>query len=249
MLNGKVALVTGGSRGIGRSIALELVKAGAAVVISYSKDETGANDTLRLIKELGGFGKSILGDVSIYKDAAHMIDYTVKSFGRIDILINNAGISHVGLFMDMKEQQWNNLLDVDLKGVINCSHYALQYMARQKKGNIINISSIWGNSGASCETIYSAAKGAVNSFTKALAKEMAPSNIRVNAIAPGVINTEMNNWLSKEEKDELIKEIPLERFGNGEDIGKLAVFLASEASNYITGQIITVDGGLLWYYN
>lgn len=245
MLNGKVALVTGGSRGIGRSIALEFVKAGAAVVISYSKDETGANETLRLIKELGGFGKSILGDVSIYKDAAHMIDYTVKCFGRIDILINNAGISYVGLFMDMKELQWNNLLDIDLKGVINCSHYALQHMARQRKGNIINISSIWGNSGASCEAIYSAAKGAVNSFTKALAKEMAPSNIRVNAIAPGVINTEMNNWLSKEEKDELIKEIPLGRFGNGEDIGKLAVFLASEASNYITGQIITVDGGLL----
>lgn len=245
MLNGKVALVTGGSKGIGRSIALELVKAGAAVVISYSRDEASAEETLRLIKGLGGFGKSIKGDVSIYKDASEMIDFTIKSFGGIDILVNNAGISHVGLFMDMQERQWNNLLDVDLKGVINCTHYALQYMVKQKKGNIINISSIWGNSGASCETIYSAAKGAVNSFTKALAKEMAPSNIRVNAIAPGVINTEMNSWLSVEEKDELLSEIPLERFGNPEDIGKLAVFLASGASNYITGQIITVDGGLL----
>jgi 3-oxoacyl-[acyl-carrier protein] reductase len=245
MLNGKVALVTGGSRGIGRSIALELVKAGAAVVISYSKDEEGAMETLSLIKELGGFGKCIIGDVSVYKDAAKMINYTIENFGRIDILVNNAGISYVGLFIDMKENQWNNLLDVDLRGVINCSHYALQHMTRQKKGNIINISSIWGNSGASCETIYSAAKGAVNGFTKALAKEMAPSNIRVNSIAPGVINTEMNSWLSKEEKDELIKEIPLERLGNVEDIGKLAVFLASDASNYITGQIITVDGGYI----
>jgi len=244
MLKGKVALVTGGSRGIGRSIALELVKAGAVVVISYSKNEAEAEETLRLIKKLGGFGKSIKGDVSIYKDASEMIDFTIKSFGSIDILVNNAGISHVGLFMDMQENQWNNLLDIDLKGVINCSHYALQHMVRQKKGNIINISSIWGNSGASCEAVYSAAKGAVNSFTKALAKEMAPSNIIVNAISPGVINTEMNNWLTKEEKEELTNEIPMQRFGSPEDIGKLAVFLASDAASYITGQIITVDGGL-----
>lgn len=245
MLNGKVALVTGGSRGIGRSIALELSKAGVAVVISYSKDDAGTEETLRLIEELGGYGKSIKGDVSIYKDAVKITDFTIKSFGRLDILINNAGISHVGLFMDMMEEQWNKLLDVDLKGVLNCSHCALQHMVRQKKGSIINISSIWGNTGASCEAVYSAAKGAVNSFTKALAKEMALSNIRVNAIAPGVIDTAMNNWLSEEERKTLMKEIPVNRFGSVEDIGKLAVFLASDAANYITGQIITVDGGLL----
>lgn len=245
MLKGKVALITGGSRGIGRRIALELVKAGAAVVISYSKNEAEAEKTINLIKEIGGFGKSIKGDVSLYKDAAEIIDFTIKSFGTIDILINNAGISYVGLFMDMQENEWNKLFDVDLKGVINCSHYALQHMVRQEKGNIINISSIWGNSGASCEAIYSAAKGAVNSFTKALAKEMAPSNIRVNAIAPGVINTEMNNWLTIEERKDLISEIPMQRFGNPEDIGKLAVFLASDDANYITGQIITVDGGFI----
>jgi 3-oxoacyl-[acyl-carrier protein] reductase len=245
MLKGKVALITGGSRGIGRSIALELVKAGTAVVISYSKNEAEAEETLKLIKEIGGFGKSVKGDVSIYKDAAEIIDFTIKSFGRIDILVNNAGISHVGLFMDMQESEWNKLFDVDLKGVINCSHYALRHMVRQEKGNIINISSIWGSSGASCEAVYSAAKGAVNSFTKALAKEMAPTNIRVNAIAPGVINTEMNNWLSKEERNDLTREIPMQRFGNPEDIGKLAVFLASDDANYITGQIITVDGGFI----
>lgn len=245
MLKGKVALITGGSRGIGRSIALELVKAGAAVVISYSKNEAEAEKTINLIKEIGGFGKSVKGDVSLYKDAAEIIDFTIKSFGSIDILINNAGISYIGLFMDMQESEWNKLFDVDLKGVINCSHYALQHMVRQEKGNIINISSIWGNSGASCEAIYSAAKGAVNSFTKALAKEMAPSNIRVNAIAPGVINTEMNNWLTIEERKDLISEIPMQRFGNPEDIGKLAVFLVSDAANYITGQIITVDGGFI----
>ncbi|MFL0245972.1 elongation factor P 5-aminopentanone reductase [Candidatus Clostridium stratigraminis] len=245
MLKSKVALITGGSRGIGRSIAIELVKAGAAVVISYSKNEAEAEETLKLIKEIGGFGKSVKGDVSIYKDAAYMIDFTIKSFGSIDILVNNAGISHVGLFMDMQESEWNKLFDVDLKGVINCSHYALQHMVRQERGNIINISSIWGSSGASCEAIYSAAKGAVNSFTKALAKEMAPSKIRVNAIAPGVINTEMNNWLTTEEKKDLTREIPMQRFGSPEDIGKLAVFLASDDANYITGQIITVDGGFI----
>lgn len=245
MLNGKVALVTGGSRGIGRSIALELTKAGAAVVISYSKDEVGAEETLRQIKEIGGYGKSIKGDVSIYKDAIKMMDFTIKNFGSIDILINNAGISNTGLFMDMEESQWNKLLDVDLKGVINCSHYALQHFVSKKRGSIINISSIWGNSGASCEAVYSAAKGAVNSFTKALAKEMASCNIRVNAIAPGVIDTEMNNWLSEDEKNALVDEIPMKRFGSAEDIGKLAVFLASDSSSYITGQIITVDGGLL----
>lgn len=245
MLKSKVALITGGSRGIGRSIAIELVKAGAAVVISYSKNEAEAEETLKLIKEIGGFGKSVKGDVGIYKDAAYMIDFTIKSFGSIDILINNAGISHVGLFMDMQESEWNKLFDVDLKGVINCSHYALQHMVRQEMGNIINISSIWGSSGASCEAIYSAAKGAVNSFTKALAKEMAPSKIRVNAIAPGVINTEMNNWLTMEERKDLTREIPMQRFGSPEDIGKLAVFLASDDANYITGQIITVDGGFI----
>lgn len=245
MLKGKVALVTGGSRGIGRSIAVELSKNGAAVVISYSKEETDAEETLRLIKEAGGYGKSFKADVSVYSEAAEMINFTIKSFGRLDILVNNAGISLVGLFMDMEESQWNRLLDVDLKGVINCCHKALPVMTSQRQGSIINISSIWGNTGASCEAVYSAAKGAVNSFTKALAKEMAPSGLRVNAIAPGVIETEMNNWLSDEERTALTNEIPMMRFGTPEDIGKLAVFLASDAAKYITGQIITVDGGLI----
>lgn len=145
----------------------------------------------------------------------------------------------------MSEEDWNSLIDINLKGVINCSHYALKYMLSKKSGSIINISSIWGNTGASCEVIYSATKGAVNSFTKALARELAPSNIRVNAIAPGVIDTEMNKHLSEEEKASLKLEIPMMKFGSGEDVGKVAVFLASEASKYITGQVITVDGGMI----
>jgi len=244
-LSGKTALVTGASRGIGRSIAVELSKAGAIVAVNYNKNEEGAYETLKIIKENGGFGIVVKGDVSSYKEVKNMIDLTIHKFGRIDILVNNAGISKVGLFMDMQEDEWSDLLKIDLNGVINCSHYALKYMAYQKSGNIINISSIWGNSGASCETVYSAAKGAVNSFTKALAKEMALSNIRVNAIAPGVIDTEMNKWLSLEDKEALLQEIPMMRFGTGEDIGKLTVFLTSDEAKYITGQIITVDGGML----
>jgi 3-oxoacyl-[acyl-carrier protein] reductase len=244
-LSGKVALVTGASRGIGRNIAVELVKSGAVVAVNYIRNEEGAAETLRLIKENGGYAIAVKGDISSYKESKDVIDQVVSKLGNIDILVNNAGISKVGLFMDMTESDWNELIDVDLKGVINCSHCALKYMLRQKRGSIINISSIWGNAGASCEVVYSAAKGAVNSFTKSLAKELGPSNIRVNAIAPGVIDNEMNAWLSKDERESLIQEIPMMKFGTGDDIGKVAVFLASEDSRYITGQIITVDGGML----
>ncbi|MCM8709804.1 SDR family oxidoreductase [Clostridium sp. SYSU_GA19001] len=244
-LRGKAALVTGSSGGIGKSIALELAKAGAAVAVNYNKNEQGALETLRLIKDNGGYGIIIKGDVSRYNEARDIICEIVKRFGSIDILVNNAGISKVGLFMDMSEEEWSSLIDTNLKGVINCSHCAVKYMIAKKHGSIINISSIWGNAGASCEVIYSATKGAVNSFTKALAKELAASNVRVNAIAPGVIDTEMNNHLSNEEKESLKLEIPMMKFGSGEDIGRLAVFLASDASKYITGQVITVDGGMI----
>jgi len=244
-LSGKIALVTGASRGIGKSIALELSKAGAVVIVNYRKDEKGAMDTLKLIKESGNYGECIKADVRYYNDVYSMTYKIIKKYGNIDILVNNAGVSKTGLFIDMTEDEWNELLDINLKGVINCCHCVLNHMVSKKSGNIINISSIWGNTGASCEAIYSATKGAINGFTKALAKELAPSNIRVNAIAPGVIDTQMNNNLSKEEKEALKLEIPMMRFGNGEDIAKLAVFLSSENSKYITGQIITVDGGMI----
>lgn len=244
-LIGKAALVTGASRGIGRSIALELVRAGAVVAVNYNNNEEGALETLRQIKELGGYGISLKGNVSSYETAHKLIGEVVGKFGKIDILVNNAGISKVGLFIDMAEADWSELIDIDIKGVINCSHCALKEMIKHSRGSIINISSIWGSTGASCEVVYSAAKGAVNSFTRALAKEVGQSNIRVNAIAPGVIDTEMNVWLTGDERESLIHEIPMSRFGEGEDIGKLAVFLASDAAKYITGQIITVDGGMI----
>lgn len=243
-LSGKVVLITGSSRGIGRSIALEFAKAGATVAINYRVDIEGAQETLNIIKNLDGFGSLFQADVSDYKDSEKMIKDIYKNFGKIDILVNNAGISKVGLFIDSNELDWDNIMNTNIKGVYNCCHNVLKYMLPEKSGNIINISSIWGNVGASCEVIYSASKGAVNSFTKALAKELGPSNIRVNAIAPGVIDTNMNSWLTIEERKALEEEISLMKLGDGEDIGKIAVYLASKDSKYITGQVITVDGGM-----
>lgn len=245
ILTGKVAIVTGASRGIGRSIALELAKAGANVVINYKNNEEEAKRTLEFVKSLGASSIIVKADVSIYNEAKLLIDKTLNYFGKIDILVNNAGISKVGLFIDMHEDEWNEIMRVNFNGMLNCSHNTLKHMVSRKSGTIINISSMWGNVGASCEVIYSASKGAVNLLTKSLAKEMAPSNIRVNAIAPGVIETEMNNWLSKDEKSELEDEIPLGKFGKAEDIAKTVLFLCSEDSKYITGQIIAVDGGIL----
>ncbi|MFD3156278.1 elongation factor P 5-aminopentanone reductase [Haloimpatiens sp. FM7330] len=244
-LGGKVALVTGASRGIGRSIALELAKNGTSVILNYRKDDEGANETLELIKKLGGYGTLYKTDISDYSSCKNMIDDIIKKFGKIDILINNAGISKIGLFMDMSEEDFNEIMNINFKGVFNCCHNAVKYMIERKSGVMINISSIWGNVGASCEVLYSASKGAINSFTRALAKELAPSNIRVNAIAPGVIDTDMNKCFSNEEREEIQQEIPMMRFGEGEDIAKLAVFLCGEGSKYITGQIVTVDGGML----
>lgn len=244
-LSSKIALVTGASSGIGRGIALELSKAGASLIINYNKNLKGAQETKELIEDAGGYAYTIQGDVSSYGAVKEMVDNIIKKFGKIDVLVNNAGISKVGLFIDMTEEDFHSMMDTNLKGVFNCCHNVLKYMLLKKRGSIINISSIWGDAGASCEVIYSASKGGINSFTKALAKELAPSNIRVNAIAPGVINTNMNKWLTHEEKESLKQEIPMLRLGESEDIGALVRFLAGKESKYITGQIINVDGGII----
>jgi 3-oxoacyl-[acyl-carrier protein] reductase len=243
-LIGKVAIVTGASRGIGRSIAVELARCGVSLIINYKNNKTEAKNTLKVIKDLGGSAVVVKADVSVYREAQLLINEALKHFGKVDILVNNAGVSEIGLFMDMDEEEWNKIIDTNLKGVLNCSHCSIKHMASRKSGIIINISSIWGNVGASCESIYSATKGAVNLFTKSLAKEMALSNIRVNAVAPGVIDTEMNGWLNKEERKALEQEIPLGKFGNEEDVAKTVLFLCTKAAKYITGQIITVDGGM-----
>jgi 3-oxoacyl-[acyl-carrier protein] reductase len=242
---GKVVLITGGSRGIGRSIAQEFSRLGASIIINYKDNDIAAEETLEYIKAKGGYAISIKGDISSYDFSNNMIEDIMGKFGKIDILVNNAAVSKIGLFIDMKEEDFDNLIGTNLKGIFNTCHNAVKCMLKNGSGSIINISSIWGEVGASCEVLYSASKGGVNSFTRALGKELAASGIRVNAIQPGVIDTEMNRWMSSEEKKTLEEEIPMMRFGEGEDVAKLAVFLASEEAKYITSQVMTVDGGYL----
>lgn len=244
-LSGKTALVTGASRGIGRQIAIELAKAGASVAINYKTDQAGAIETLQAIRQADRYGITIKADVSDYESVRHMLDDIVQKLGKIDILVNNAGISHIGLFIDTDINLWDNILNTNLKGTMNCCHAVLRHMLPRQSGSIINISSIWGNAGAACEAVYSASKGGINAFTKALAKELGTCGIRVNAIAPGVIDTGMNNWMSAEDKQITLDQIPMKRLGKCSEVAALAVFLASEQSSYITGQIITADGGIL----
>ena len=243
-LLGKVAIVTGSSRGIGRAIAIELAKEGASIVVNFSKDEEGAKETLDLLKEIGVSAIGIKIDASTFEGTEKIVEETIKHFGRIDILINNAAKSKIGIFLDSTKEDIDELIGTNLLGAMYLTRNALPHMLG-KGGVILNISSMWGEVGASCEMLYSTSKGGINLFTKALAKEMAPSNIRVNAIAPGVIDTKMNSFLTKEDKEELENEIPMGRFGLAEEIGKVAVFLCSNESSYITGQILRVDGGMI----
>lgn len=244
-LTGKVILVTGASRGIGRAIAKELAKEGASIAINYSKDDVGANLTLSEIEELGGYGKLFKKDISDYNNCKELIEEVILAFGKIDILINNAAKSKIGLFMDASTEDIMELINTNLLGVMYLSKLIIPHMISKGTGNIINISSIWGEVGASCEVIYSTTKGGINLFTKALAKEVASFGIRVNAIAPGVINTEMNSFLSDEEREELKAEIPMDRFGEVEEIAKTVLFLCNDECKYLTGQIIRVDGGII----
>lgn len=243
-LLGKSAIVTGASRGIGRDIAIKLSENGALVIVNYSKDEEGANETCNIIKEKGGFALKFKADVSNFGEAKDLVEFTVKNTGRLDIVVNNAGISNIGLFMDSTEEDIKNLMGINLFGTLYVTKHALGHML-SRGGNIVNISSMWGEVGASCEVLYSSSKGGINLFTKALAKEMAPSNIRVNAIAPGVIDTSMNAFLNEDDRKELEEEIPLGRFGKGEEIANAVVFLCSNESSYLTGQVIRIDGGMI----
>ena len=243
-LLGKVAIITGASRGIGRAIAIELGKEGASVVINYSKDEEGAKETLEALRELGGVAYAVKRDVSSFEGAEEIINKTLEHFGKVDIVVNNAARSTLGLFMDATREDIEGLISTNLLGAMYLTKLAIPHMLG-KGGAVLNISSMWGEVGASCEVLYSTSKGGLNLFTKALAKEMAPSNVRVNAIAPGVIDTKMNSFLSQEEREELENEIPVGRFFLPEEIGKTAVFLCSDDSSYITGQILRVDGGYI----
>ena len=243
-LSGKVILVTGASRGIGRAIAIELASKGAAIAINYSKDDEGAKATFENVIKNGGYGKLFKKDISNYNNCRELIDEVIGTFGKLDVLVNNAGISKFGLLMDMSLEEINDLVNTNLMGAIYLSKLAINNMMRSG-GNIINISSVWGEVGASCEVIYSATKGGLNLFTKALAKEVASFNIRVNSVAPGVINTEMNNVLDSEDQEVLKNEIPMMRFGEAHEVARVVSFLCEDKCKYLTGQIIRIDGGFI----
>lgn len=241
----KTVLITGGARGIGKAMSEAFAKEGYNVLINFNKSEKEAKELYSKLSEKNSSVKLFKADVSNREDVENMIDYCVREFGGLDILINNAGISQDKLFTDITDKDWDRMMNINLKGSFYCSQVALKYMISEKKGNIINISSIWGISGASCEVHYSITKAGIIGMTKALAKEVGPSNIRVNSIAPGVINTDMLSGYGKEDINVLVEETPLMRLGTPEDIANCAIFLASDKSNFITGQVISLNGGFV----
>ena len=242
----KTVLITGGSRGIGAETAKRFAENGYNVAINYNKSEKPAQNLCDEIRTAGGVAEIFKADVSDAVQTEKMVESAVAIFGGIDVLVNNAGIAlNQGLFTDFSDSDARKIFDTNVFGMMNCTRAVVPYMVRQKSGKIINVSSIWGVCGGSCEVIYSSAKAAVIGFTKALAKELAPSGINVNCVAPGMIDTDMNSHLSKEDVDAFCEDIPLGRIGLPKDVAESILFLASDGADYITGQTIVVDGGLL----
>ena len=238
----KTILITGASSGIGQAAALALASTDNCLILVSMKNKEGLENTAKKAKEKGADVLTFSADVSDYESCKSLLTEANEHFGPIDLLINNAGISHIGLFQDMTPDEWQRVMNVNIGSVMNLCHLVIPSMVHRHHGRIINISSVWGVCGASCEVAYSATKGGINAMTRALAKELAPSSIQVNAIACGAIDTEMNQFLDEEERNALLEEIPAGRMGRAEEVGKLAYQLGSEDS-YLTGQIIQLDGG------
>ncbi len=238
------ALITGASGGIGSEIALRLARDGFEIAACYHSDDEGAKSLEEKLSALGIKYKFYKADVSDYKQIEKVFADATDYFGGVSVLVNNAGIAQQKLFTDITEEDFDRITAINFKGVFNCCKFAVPSMVKEKRGKIINISSMWGVYGASCETVYSATKAAVIGLTKSLARELAPSNIQVNCVAPGAIDTKMNNNLSPEDKTAFADEIPMGRFGTAEEIARVVSFLASEGSDYVTAQVITADGGL-----
>ena len=241
----KAALVTGASRGIGREIALELARQGANVAVNFSGSEAKANEVVDEIKALGRDAVAIKCDVSNTEEVTEMVKASIDRFGKLDILINNAGITRDNLLMRMKEEEWDDVINTNLKGVFLCTKAVTRQMMKQRVGRIINIASVVGVSGNPGQANYVAAKAGVIGLTKTTAKELASRNITVNAVAPGFITTDMTDKLSEEVKAEMLKQIPLARLGEAKDIAKITAFIASDDSSYITGQTFHVNGGMV----
>lgn len=245
MLKDKVAIVTGGTRGIGRAIALKLADHGANIVINYRNSDKEAEESKAILEEKGVKVLTVKCDISNFEDSKNLMDKCKEVFGKIDILVNNAGITKDTLIMRMKEEDFDNVIDVNLKGTFNCAKHASAIMLKQRFGKIINMTSVVGIAGNAGQVNYAASKAGVIGLTKSLAKELGSRGITVNAVAPGFINTDMTASLSEKVKEEASKNIPLKRLGDPEDVANLVGFLASDAANYITGQVINVDGGMV----
>ncbi len=238
------AIVTGASRGIGAAIAAELSKLGFDIVVNYSRSEEKARSVLDEIKKIGGNGEIFKCDVSQRSEVDEMTSFALNKYGEISVLVNNAGIAQQKLFTDITSEDWNKMVSVNLNGVFNCCQSVLPSMIHFKRGRIINISSVWGTEGASCEVHYSAVKAGIIGLSKALAKEVAPSGITVNCIAPGCIMTDMlTHDFSEETLRSLADETPVGRLGTPQDVARAAAFLAGEGADFITGQVLGVDGG------
>jgi 3-oxoacyl-[acyl-carrier protein] reductase len=242
-LEGKVALITGGAQGIGRAIALLLAREGAKVVISDINLEK-ARETCRELEALGREALAVGGNVADVRDAEAMVQQTIEKFGRMDILVNNAGITRDQVLLRMKEEDWDLVLSVNLKGAFLCTKAALRPFLKQKGGKIVNISSVTGEMGNAGQANYAASKAGVLGFTKSIAREYARRNIQVNAVAPGFIDTAMSQAIPQKDREFLIKQIPMERLWSPEDVAAAVLFLASPAADYITGQVLNVNGGM-----
>lgn len=244
MINGKTALVTGAGRGIGRAIAIRLAKGGAEVIVNYNGSEEKAAETVEMIKAAGGSAVAVKCDVSDFEACQRMAKEIIDKYKKIDILVNNAGITRDGLIMRMSEKDYDQVLDINLKGAFNTIRHFSPYFLKQRSGKIINISSVSGIIGNPGQANYSASKAGLIGLTKSVARELASRSVCVNAVAPGFIETDMTDAMSDSARQKVLSAIPMGRSGHTEDIAEAVAFLADEASDYITGQVLSVDGGM-----
>ncbi len=244
MLTGKIAIVTGASRGIGREVAIMLAAKGAIVIVNYNGSAAKAEEVVKEIEMLGGKAEAVQCNVSDYEKAEELLSYVIKQYGKVDILVNNAGITRDNLLMKMSEEDFDDVLNTNLKGAFNCIRHVARQMLKQKGGRIINMSSVSGVLGNAGQANYCASKAGLIGLTKSVARELASRGITVNAVAPGFIDTEMTQVLPEAVKAAAVEQIPMKHFGSTKDIANTVAFLASEEAGYITGQVISVDGGM-----